>query len=287
MIDEPPLLALVLPGPDPASWLRDHLADRFERDESNTEPRRLVTPTDLLTDDAALLRQLHRVLLAQDVPPGPAAMYLAGWFAGGLAGCVGYGLATAGTGFVVGPEGVRWHLHPDGWCERIDLDPVRTNVLASHPWAALPGVQLADDAATVVAQAVRAAVETATPIVEACRDLAPVGRVGLWNEVGDALGTALAYQLDLRVTPAMAAVLAAAVRVPGMPWRAKPALRFTDASIGRVHVVQKGGCCLAYTEPHAESDYCSTCSFREPGDCDALQVAWMEEQHRERTGAPT
>lgn len=280
-----------LTAPTPADWLAIHLATRHEIDEADAddnaadvEPRRVVSISDLLAADAALLRQLHRSLVGGDVPPPAAAMYLAGWFAGGVAGSVGYALATGGVGFVVEPDAVRWHLHPDGWPERIDLGQPRSVVLATHPWAGQPGVEVVEAPGVVLERAVGSVIAAATPVVDGCRALAKVGRAGLWNEVGDSLGTALTYCVDPPVTPTMLAILDGAVRVPGVPWRARPGLRFADASFGRLHVAQKGGCCLAYTETGPEADYCLTCSFRDPADSDARQVAWMEEQHRERTG---
>ena len=98
----------------------------------------------------------------------------------------------------------------------------------------------------------------------------------------------------------MLAVLDAAVRVPGVPWPAKPSLRFAHSDVlGPVHVAQKGGCCLAYTVDHGADDdadscddvrafrerfpvddhsprYCGVCSFRTPGDCDARRLFWLE-----------
>jgi hypothetical protein len=56
--------------------------------------------------------------------------------------------------------------------------------------------------------------------VEACHRLARVGRRTLWDEVGDALGTALAGQTVVPTPPAADEALTAAVRVPGVPWRA-------------------------------------------------------------------
>jgi hypothetical protein len=195
-----------------------------------------------------------------------------------LAGAVGYGLAAAGAGFLVTEP--RWHLHADGWPTRVELGRPTVLVDPGHPWAGQPGVELAGGVA--VDRTVAALVEVAAPIVEACRRLCRVGLAGLWNEVGDGLGSALAFQFDVPVTPAMVAVLEAAVRAPGSPWRAVPDLRFAEASFGTVHVVQKGGCCLAYTctdgdgDGDGEAAYCSTCSLRDPAECDAQQVAWLE-----------
>jgi hypothetical protein len=249
---------------------------------------------DLTGPDGGLLAAAHRRLVDEGTPPAAAAMYLAGWFAGGLAGVVGRELAVASVGLEVDPARVRWAVHPDGWPEHIDLgDPPR----------------LAGALEDLLDPTVAALVVAAEPIVEACHGLAAVGRAGLWNEVGDGLGCALADEDGLEVTPAMLAVLDAAVRAPAARWRARPSLRFAPSTLGPLHVVQKGGCCLAYTRPHwpdpppellgpaerayrdrfpphpGERHYCSTCSFRDAADADARQVCWRELVSAERAAA--
>ncbi|HJR26671.1 MAG TPA: hypothetical protein VJ804_14435, partial [Acidimicrobiales bacterium] len=202
-------------------------------------------------------------------------------------------------------------VHPDGWPERIRLGrPADVLVPAGHPWSDQPGTTVVGSAAELLDRTVAALVVATEPIVEACRALAPVGRAGLWNEVGDALGTALADEEQVVVTRAMVAILDHAVRAPSARWRARPSLRFADSALGPLHVVQKGGCCLAYTREHwpdvpeellgeaerqyharfptspDERHYCSTCSLRSPEDCDARQVCWRELVHAERATAP-
>lgn len=310
-------LHLLLDSPGPATWLATHLAARYDGEEDEASavgPRRAVGMADVLVDDAALLRALHCGLVDDGTPPPAAATYLAGWFAGAVASAVGYGLAAGGAGFVVDAAPVRWHLHPEGWPERVELLVPGTAVVvtAAHPWAGQPGVDIADDADTIVSDAVTALARVVEPLVDACHGLAKVGRAGLWNEVGDELGMAVAHQVAVPVSPEMTAVLDAAVRVPGVPWRAKPALRFAAAPCGTVHVAQKGGCCLAYTRTTPDEDHeddgedadpdhleylarfppvpgaphhCTTCSFRDAADCDARQVFWQERRHRRQATA--
>ena len=86
---------------------------------------------------------------------------------------------------------------------------------------------------------------------------------GLWNEVGDALGLVLVYQSQLDTTDERVALLERAVATRGVPWRALPKLWFIDGGdVGRLHVGQKGGCCLAYTEPGAVATRRAVCTAR-------------------------
>lgn len=159
------------------------------------------------------------------------------------------------------------------------------------------------DDATVLKRSVASLVALATPIVEVCRSLAKVGRAGLWNEVADDLGMALAHQVRVPVDDDMIAALGAALAQPDTPWTKTPRLAFAPSDhLGRAHIAQKGGCCLAYTghleEPDpAELDedhraylerfprqpdqprYCSTCTFRNFEDCTDRQLYWLEQRY--------
>ncbi len=273
---------------DPRRWLDTVLPGRFEAHPPLGAPRRAVGVGDLLAADAAVLRELHAGLVGGGTPAPAAATYRAGWFAGATAGAVGFGLATAGAGFVVDAAGIGWTVHPGGWTETAHLGEPGILVGPSHAWAGSPDVEVVDDPDAVVARVVAALVAAVAPVVDACADLARVGRAGLWNEVGDGLGMALAFDPLLAVTPAMTEVLDRAVAAPGAPWRSRPGLRFAPSALGPVHVAQKGGCCLAYTrdDPDLPRDqrYCSTCSFRHETDVDARQVAWLEQEHARRAG---
>ena len=226
---------------------------------------------ELLTDDTALLTELHHKVMAAGTPAAAAATYLVGWYGGSLARIVGTSLAVDRAGLLVDRSTVSFQIHPDGWPERVDPGP-RPVVVGCAP---------AD-----IRRAVEALVECCGPLVSACRSLASVGRVGLWNEIGDKLAMALAYQVQVPVTPAMVELLDAAWSVPGAPWRAKPRLAFTRSTVlGDVHVAQKGGCCLSYTAPTAaEPLYCEHCPFKAAVECDAAQVAWLEQEHARAGG---
>jgi hypothetical protein len=295
----------VLSAPTLDGWLATHLAARFDRWEEEaalTEPAQVVPLPELLADDAAVLRSIHTRLTADGTPAPAAASYLADWFAGMVAGTVGYSLATAGAGLLVDGADLGFHLHPDGWPIRLDLQAAAL-VLADHPWAASVRTEVVGSAAELLERTVQRLVDATAPIIHALHGTARVGLAGLWNEVGDALGATLAFQRDVEATPSMVAVLAAAVGVAGAPWKARPRLEHIDSeALGRVHVAQKGGCCLAYTRPRTDVPtaddpglapyrraylarfpvdpdaprYCSTCSFRDPADTDARQVFWHE-----------
>jgi hypothetical protein len=258
---------------------------------------------DLVADEAGPLVGLHRrVMTRYRAPADTAATYLAGWFAGIVADAVGHCLATAGAGLVVDADEVQFHQHRDGWVDRLSLQGVRAVVTHDHPWAGRPDVVVVDDIASMLGDSVRALVAVVTPLVEACHGLASVGRVGLWNEVGDCLGLAI----DDAAPPdeSACALLAAAVAVPGTPWKATPTLRLVDDdTLGPTVVRHKGGCCLAYKCDEVTGDvedagpevaayiarfgddaphYCNTCRFREVDDSAARQLFWRRLEHVEQ-----
>lgn len=285
--------------------MEGHLAARFPAEASPGSER--VGLADLVADHAARLRVAHERIVAQGTPGQAAAHYLGDWFAGSVAGAVGFGLAAGGCGFVVDPEELRWRTDPEeGWPEAVALGRLRsTLVLPAHPWAGRADVEVVDTAGEVIDRSMQAVVDAVGAVIEACRTLARVGRPGMWNEVGDGVGSLLGHQDLVAVTPAMVEVLEAAVRVDGVPWKARPSFRLPQGRSGPRFVLQKGGCCLAYTreewpaEP-ADEDlddalrayrdafpnplpgepwYCSNCSFRAAEDCDARVVLWHELSH--------
>lgn len=304
----PPLqLELVLDAPDPQAWLDTHLRARFDDREEEAEldaPGQVVTAAELVDDDAALLRAAHARLVADGTPAPAAATHLADWCAGAVAGAVGYALATTGAGFLLSDstDAVAFHLHPHGRPYRVEL-PSHCVVLADHPWAGRGGTEIAACRSELLARTVDGLITAVRPIIKACHRTARVGAAGLWNEVADSLGKAVAFQHLVRPTPAMLAILEAAVAVEGVPWKARPRLGFAPSdTLGEVHVAHKGGCCLAYTAPAEDVPsaddpaltpyhrayltrfpvdpdqprYCSTCSFRDPADTTARQVFWHE-----------
>lgn len=299
-------LLLTLPAASPKAFLERHLARTWEGDGTDDVSPRAIVLAELYQEDSAQLRRAHDRLRAAGTPAPAASTYLAGWFGGAIGSAVGFALATAGAGLLPTPEDTRFHLHPDGWPMGLDL-PARVIVAPEHPWAGLDGVHLADDDAAVIRRAIEHLVDTVGPVIDGCRGLAAIGRAGLWNEVADALGAAVAYQEVAPADERMVAVLRRAVAVDTAPWRARPALGFVESPVlGRVLVVQKGGCCLAYTEPAevhhdadpeeeevdasdaaylerfpavpGDPDYCTTCSLRSADDCAARQLFWKERQ---------
>lgn len=262
---------------------------------------RWVTMTELLGDGPNGLVALHQRMCRRDgTPPATAATYLAGWFAGFAAEIVGLGLATAGAGLLVDPTTLRWHLHADDWPERIELGDAPVVVTPDHPWADTTDARIVPDLDAVVAVTVRHLVHELTPIVTACHGLAKVGSAGLWNEVGDGLVMVLRHHDHLEVDGSMIDIVTRAAHVSGVPWRSHARLWFAPGSAGPVCVGQKGGCCLAYKRPRdeavaSETDtpdltafrerfpddpdvprYCGTCSQRDPADCEARQLFWIE-----------
>jgi hypothetical protein len=130
-----------------------------------------------------------------------------------------------------------------------------------------------------------------------------VGRRALWAEIADAFGTALAFDPHLPVDPAALARLDAALDAPTAPWGKRPRLGIGDSDAGPLYLMQRAGCCLAYQGQDeaplpspdeltpdlrayreafpispGEPRYCSTCSLRDPADCDARRTFWVERQ---------
>jgi hypothetical protein len=302
------------PVADPRAEVTALLAASYDRwaeeGDADGSPRRVLTLAELVADDAALLRSTHATLVDQGVPPPAAATYLAGWYGAGLAGALGLVVAVTGAVPDLDAAAVRLTVHPDGWVERVDIGAPRLLVGPEHPWAGLAGVTVVRDETERHRRLVAGLTGALTPLIDSCHGLARIGRAGLWNEVGDGFGMCLAHQLDIPVDATMTGRLAAVLAVDGAPWRARPALRFGRAGFGEVHLAQKGGCCLAYTEvvdedahdDEAEDEehrayrtrfpddpgaprYCSTCSLRDADDCDARQVFWLEQHHERRTAA--
>jgi hypothetical protein len=298
-------VSVLLPAPDPEAWLAMHLAAHLDARGGPLDPGDSAGPTrwftldQLLAHDGAIPREIHTRLMADEgLPARGAATYLAGWIGGALADAIGFALATAGAGFLVNASTVRWHQHPSGWMDRVDLGNAGIVVATGHPWSGQPGVDTVGDPQIVRELTVLALVAVVTPIIDFCHSLTRVGRGGLWNEVGDSLGMAVAFQPSIPVEREVIDSLAAAVRASGAPWKSRPTVRIAEGVTGPVYVAQKGGCCLAYTRPKppalnvAELDepyrdylarfpeqgrgYCSTCSLRDFADCEARQLFWLE-----------
>jgi hypothetical protein len=297
----------LLTAPSPSAWLETHLAAHFDErggplaaGEEWSSPR-WCRLDQLLADDGAILRDIHERLMAEErLPARGAATYLAGWVGGSLADAIGYALATAGAGFLATARSVRWHRHPAGWMDRVDLGDSRAVVPVGHEWCGHPGVDTVKDPQLVRELTVLALVAVVTPVVDFCHSLTRVGRAGLWNEVGDSLGTAVTFSPSAPVAQDVVETLDAAVHVRGAPWKSYPTLRIADSVLGSVYIAQKGGCCLAYTRPTdpspdldhldpaynaylerfpLETDrrrYCTTCALRDFDDCEARQLFWLE-----------
>lgn len=301
-MSSPPLVA-----GNPRAWLEQHLAAHQRRHDEHTAPeleRRWVGVVDLLRGDAAFMREVHAGVMVRDgAPPAAAAKWLAGWYAGQLAGAVGYVYSAGLAGMLVRPESVRFALHPEGWAQRIDLTGAEPAVVVGHPWAGQSGVRVVDDEEALAALVVESLATAVEPLLEACRSLGKVGRRALWAEVADGFGLALLYQLEVPADPDLVARVRRALATPGAPWRKQPELTVIDSVAGPAYVGRKGGCCLAYRctpaddRANAGSDpaspgadpydtaywrrfppeppevaYCATCSLRDFSDCAERQL---------------
>ncbi len=285
--------------PTPAAWLDQRLPRRFDEYGSDPTTRPWYHRDDIVGNNAALLREWHhRLVTDEHTPPAAAATFLAEWIGGTLAGAIGHALATTDAGFLV-DDTVRWHQHPDGWIDRVDLGRPHVLVAAEHPWRTVPGTDTlgADE---LLSRTVEALVTFLDPIIDACHQLAPTGRIGLWNEIADGLGLAVAHTEGLPTQNDIVDLLARAVRTDSAPWRATPTLRIIETANGPAYIGQKGGCCLAYTrtqrtdvdsEPLTDDRraylqrfpqqpdaprYCTTCKFRDPADSEQRQRFLIE-----------
>ena len=281
-------MTVLLPARTPAAWCAAHAA-------GGDADGALLRVDDLLADG---LHAAHRRFVDDGEPPAAAAKYLVGYTAGAVAAAVGLALATADAGLLIDPASLAWRAHDDGWLELVTVRPAAVLVGPGHPWAGQATVTVT--AEPLVTGTVDGLVATVDPLVTACSRLAKVGRRALWEEVADPLGAPVGHRLDVPAVPAVVETLAAAVAVPGAPWRTRPTVRIVDAELGRrrcgVYVVQKGGCCLSYTRaapleagddpghaanlaaappPDGQPSYCSTCRFRAADDCTARQLWYL------------
>ena len=291
-------------APDLSTWCRAELAALTAPENPGEDgPVRPLTRAQILADDAAVLRSAHRRLTDLDVTPQAAATYISGWFNGGVGRIVSLGLATAGAGLLLDPDALVFDVVEEKWPEQIHPGRVRAVVAPGHRWAGSPGVEVVG-AEEVLPRTMAALIEVLTPMVAACRGLARVSRVGLWDQVADGVVCDLAHREGLQVTPLAEEVVEAAVALAGMPWKARPRLVWAHSEVlGRVLVAQKGGCCLAFTnkrEPAPECElspamlayrerfgvdrpgkrYCSTCPFRDTAEVVERRVAWAEIRHQ-------
>ncbi|MGF1662416.1 MAG: hypothetical protein ACFCVG_08075 [Kineosporiaceae bacterium] len=263
-------------------------------------PATWVLPRDLLARDGAALRAIHARLAGQgSATPAAAAKWTLSWTAGAVAEAVGFVLATTGAGLLVDTGEVRLRMATGGWADLVRPVDARLVVPVGHPWEGAGGVTTVRGDADVDEATLRSLVAVVEPFVEAARHLARVGRRALWSEVADSLGGAVAFDPQVPVAEATSDRLARALRPPAAPWARRPRLGVSPSAVGPFYVMQRAGCCLAYQCDQETADdealdddvrayrerfpvspgepaYCSTCSLRDPADCDARRLFWVE-----------
>lgn len=257
------------------------------------EPGQWFTAAELLSDGASGLRRLFARTVAEDgVPEEVAAVALAGWHGGVLATHLGLEL-TLGVGVVVEPATLRFHHLDGGGVDAVDSTGGQLVVPIGHPWADELAVATVATFDEVLETTVAAMVSVLDPVLSVIPSIKRVGRVGLWNEVGDSLGMALCAQDELRPTVAAQGILDRAVRSTHRRWKATPTVRIVDGPAAPIAIGRKGGCCLLYRHepepidpavldevdrrflerfPVERPDYCATCSLRTVADCEARQL---------------
>ena len=179
---------------------------------------------------------------------------------------LGFAVLAADAWFELEAQALRWHVHPGGWADRLELGSSPALVPPGHAWDDAEVVESERERNERLVRALAAALE---PLIAALQRLGRLGRPGLWAEIGDGLAGPLAFQSDLPVTPESIARLERLVAADGAPWTALP--RLWEA--GGVCVIRKGGCCRAYT---VEGGMCTNCPLHE--DCEGAQVAWARAQ---------
>jgi len=283
----------------PAGWLEAALPRLFE---ANTDPGlatdspRMTGVRDLLADDGAMLRALRERLLHDGSSEAGASTAVASAFGGLAAMAVGYAFVMTGAGFLVTEDSLRWTVREEGWADGIHLGASHAVVAGRHVWNDHPDVRPVAGEGAAGSLAVAALVEVIRPLIETTTGFGRVGRVGLWNEVGDGFAAALTYGPDGPTTSRMRR-LRILLDVEDVPWKGRAEVAAGDMPGGSFCVLRKGGCCLAFTAvstnveepdedrraylarfPQASTapDLCITCRRRTFDDCAARQRWWRD-----------
>ena len=285
---------MILSAPTPGEWLRRH----FDAYQAGGPQHRVVRYDDLLGRDDALVRQLER-WRREAIPDAAGGMYLSGWFGGQLAAWTAFCLIAARAAFLPERERLSWLVHPDGWPDATVLgEGTPVLVRPDHPWAGQPGVGVvatAQEQRTMLAEAVARA---AGPLIDHLQALTRAGRGGLWHEVGDGFAGAVTDQRAFPLRPEHVDEVRALADLPGAPWRRRARLDHVREGDLAYCVVQRGGCCLSYTEPPQAKEpdddsvafrkafddepeaprYCDDCRFRPYESCFARQSWWRRRE---------
>ena len=149
-------------------WLQTDFAAWFSYHDPEAGHRRLSL-AELVDGELAAI---HARLVDGGSPAKAATKYLAGWFGGLAARSLGFAVLAADAWFELEPDKLRWHLHPGGWADRLELGDTRALVPPGHAW---------QDAEVVVSERernermVRALATALEPLVDALRPLGPLG----------------------------------------------------------------------------------------------------------------
>lgn len=284
-----------------ARWVERHRAVVFPYHDPSANDRRLLTIEDLVHD--TLPSQVEQ-LVGNGTPRPAAGMYLTGWYVGVAASFLGLSLAASGAGYLLGRDSTLWWRHPAGYADALEIaEHTRAVVLYGHEWSGRAGVRTVATRSEQAELVVAALVETVTPMVDTLQRLTRAGRIGLWHEVGDAIGGALVHQDTVPSTPETVDLLRGLVAASAGPWKRQPRIELYATDHGRVCVTHKGGCCMAFTVASTEiggdgpdldadhsafqeafpraagrPDYCATCKFRPFDESARMQVWWRERE---------
>ena len=179
---------------------------------------------------------------------------------------LGYAVLAADAWFELEARQLRWHVHPGGWADRLELGSPRALVAPGPRLGRRRGGRERARAKRSPGARAGGALE---PLIVALQRLGGLGRPGLWAEIGDGLAGPLSFQSELPVTGESIARLERLVAAEGAPWKALPRLWEADG----VCVIRKGGCCRAYT---VEGGMCTNCPLHE--DCEGAQLEWARSQ---------
>ena len=184
------------------------------------------------------------------------------------------------------PHETAFHLHADGWFDRVAFTGGRLAVLADDLAAGAPGSVVVPDDAALRSWWARRTRDAVTPLLDAARSRLRYGRRGHWGAVADRIGgTVLAVARHTGADGAAAWVEAGALLDALAACAPVPLTRPTPQPVtwsgGESWFTTRGTCCLYYrtvegADPTCGEGYCSTCPLVDAGARRNRLAHWLE-----------